>query len=126
MKGSILLSLIFVLIPSAKANDHSFESWNKKQFENYPFECVEDGATPEYTRCYAEKLNKYDWELRKELNNDELWNKWRDVRGKVCYHYKNKHFGQGTVKPLMTLSCEMRLNTEVKRYCISGEDKRCG
>ena len=25
--------LIFVLIPSAKANDHSFESWNKKQFE---------------------------------------------------------------------------------------------
>mgnify|MGYP000194485196 CR=1 FL=1 len=44
---------------------------NKKQFENYPFECVEDGATPEYTRCYAEKLNKYDWELRKELNDDE-------------------------------------------------------
>ena len=114
------------MIPSAKANDHSFESWNKKQFENYPFECVEDGATPEYTRCYAEKLNKYDWELRKELNDDELWKEWRNVRGKVCYHYKNKHFGQGTIKPLMTLSCEMRLNTEVKRYCLNGEDKKCG
>ena len=104
----------------------NFESWNKKQFENYPFECVEDGATPEYTRCYAEKLNKYDWELRKEFNDDELWKEWRNVRGKVCYHYKNKHFGQGTIKPLMTLSCEMRLNTEVKRYCLNGEDKKCG
>tara|TARA_B100000212_G_scaffold323459_1_gene283562 strand:- start:178 stop:561 length:384 start_codon:yes stop_codon:yes gene_type:complete len=127
MKKIFFVSLFFCLLNiPLEADDHSFEDWNKKQFENYPFECVEDGATPEYTRCYAEKLNKYDWDLRKELNDDELWNNWRDVRGKVCYHYKNKHFGQGTVKPLMTLSCEMRLNTEVKRYCISGEDKRCG
>ena len=44
-----------------KADDHNFESWNDKQFENYPFECVEDGVTGEYTRCYTEKLNKYDW-----------------------------------------------------------------
>tara|TARA_A100001035_G_C27588076_1_gene410701 strand:- start:68 stop:448 length:381 start_codon:yes stop_codon:yes gene_type:complete len=109
-----------------KADDHNFESWNDKQFENYPFECVEDGVTGEYTRCYSEKLNKYDWELRKELNDDKLWNEWRNVRARVCYHYKNKHFGQGTIKPLMTLSCEMRLNTEVKRFCLSGEDKKCG
>ena len=108
------------------ADNHSFESWNNKQFENYPFECVEDGVTGEYTRCFAEKLNKYDWELRQELNDDKLWNEWRDARGKICYHYKNKHFGQGTIKPLMTLSCEMRLNTEVKRFCLSGQDKQCG
>ncbi len=37
-----------------------------------------------------------------------------------------KHFGQGTVKPLMVISCEMRLNTEATRYCINGEDKQCG
>ena len=72
MKCMIITSLLFVFTPFAKADDHSFQSWNEKQFENYPFACVEDGATPEYTRCYAEKLNKYDWELRKELNNDKL------------------------------------------------------
>ena len=126
MKCIIITSLLFVFTPFVKAHDHSFESWNDKQFENYPFECVEDGVTGEYTRCYAEKLNKYDWELRKELNDDKLWNKWRDARGKICYHFKNKHFGTGTVKPLMTLSCEMRLNSEAKRYCINGEDKQCG
>ena len=37
-----------------------------------------------------------------------------------------KHFGQGTVKPLMVISCEIRLNTEATRYCINGEDKQCG
>ena len=126
MKSFFLTSLFFVFIPFIKADDHNFESWNKKQFENNPFECVQDGKTQEYTRCYAEKLNRYDWELRKEFNNDKLWNDWREVRGKVCYHYKNKHFGQGTIKPLMTLSCEMRLNTEVKRFCLSGEDKQFG
>ena len=133
MNNSMTKTLLFVITLSTSmmnqaliADDHSFESWNDKQFKNYPFECVEDGATPEYTRCFAEKLNKYDWKLRKELNDDKLWNQWRDVRGKVCYHYKNKHFGQGTIKPLMTLSCEMRLNTEVKRFCLSGKDKKCG
>ena len=125
-KRIFLTPFLFVFIPFIKADDHNFESWNKKQFENYPFDCVEDGATQEYTRCYAEKLNKYDWKLRKEFNDDKLWKEWRDVRGKVCYHYKNKHFGQGTIKPLITLSCEMRLNTEVKRLCLSGEDKQCG
>ncbi|MBO6972561.1 MAG: hypothetical protein JJ843_01900 [Prochlorococcus marinus CUG1434] len=109
-----------------KADEHNFESWNNKQFENYPFECVEDGSTPEYTRCLAEGLNKMDWELRKELNNDQLWKDWMGARAKICYHFKTKHFGQGTVKPLMIISCEMRLNTEAERFCITGEDKKCG
>ena len=121
-----LLILFIGLTNSTKADDHTFESWNDKQFENYPFECIEDGSTPEYTRCLAEKLNKNDWDLRKKLNDDKLWNEWRDARGKICYHFKNQHFGTGTVKPLMTLSCEMRLNSEAKRYCINGEDKQCG
>ena len=70
MKKIFFVSLFFCLLNiPLEADDHSFEDWNKKQFENYPFECVEDGATPEYTRCYAEKLNKYDWDLRKELND---------------------------------------------------------
>jgi len=53
-------------------------------------------------------------ELKKELNNDKLWKQWRKARVGVCYHYQNKSFGQGTVKPLMTISCQMRLNDEVK------------
>ena len=73
---------------SLKAHDHTFESWNSKQWEDYPFECVEDGVTPEYTRCLAEGLNKMDWELRKELNNDQLWKDWMKARAKICYHFK--------------------------------------
>ena len=111
---------------SLKAHDHTFESWNSKQWEDYPFECVEDGVTPEYIRCFAVGLNKMDWELRKELNNDQLWKNWMKARSKICYHFKTKHFGQGTVKPLMIISCEMRLNTEAERFCITGEDKKCG
>ena len=128
MKVKIFLInfLLIFIQPNIVAHDHTFESWNENQFKNNPFECKETGATPEYTRCLAEKLNKMDWGLREELGDDELWEKWREARGKVCYHYKNKHFGQGTVKPLMTISCEMRLNSEVERYCISGEDKQCG
>ena len=90
------------------------------------FECVEDGVTPEYIRCFAVGLNKMDWELRKELNNDQLWKNWMKARSKICYHFKTKRFGQGTVKPLMIISCEMRLNTEAERFCITGEDKKCG
>ena len=122
-----LVTLFFGLFQiSLKAHNHTFESWNSKQWEDYPFECVEDGVTPEYTRCLAEGLNKMDWELRKELNNDQLWKDWMGARAKICYHFKTKHFGQGTVKPLMIISCEMRLNTEAERFCITGEDKKCG
>ena len=108
------------------SEDQTFESWKESHFENYPFKCVPTGSTPEYTRCASEDLLKSDWELKKELNNDELWEQWRKARGGVCYHYQNKFFGQGTVKPLMTISCEQRLNSEIKRYCITGEDKQCG
>ena len=73
-----------------KADDHSFESWKESYFENYPFECVEDGSTPEYTRCKVERLLKSDWELKKELNDDKLWEKWRKARSEICYYYQNK------------------------------------
>ena len=121
---ALLASLTFPNVVNAE--DQTFEIWKESHFENYPFECVEDGVTPEYTRCAVEKLLKSDWELKKELNNDELWEQWRKARGGICYHYQNKFFGQGTVKPLMTIRCEMRLNSEVERYCITGEDKQCG
>ena len=121
----LFLALLMISFP-ASADNHNFESWKESHFENYPFECVPKGSTPEYTRCASEDLLKSDWELKKELNNDELWEQWRKVRGRVCYHYQNKFFGQGTVKPLMTISCQQRLNSEIKRYCITGEDKQCG
>ena len=124
MKRLLFVPLFFLITLYAKADDHNFKSWNDKQFKDFPFECVEDGVTQEYTRCYAEKLNKYDWELKKELNDDKSWKLWRKARWNICYHYKTRHFGQGTIKPLMTLTCEMRLNSEVKRFCLSVEDKR--
>ena len=126
MKKYIFAFFLFLLPSPILSDVNNFESWKESHFKDYPFKCVPDGSTPEYTRCAAEKLLKEDWELKKELNDDELWKNWRKARAKVCYHFKNKQFGQGTIKPLMTITCEMRLNSEVKRYCINGEDKKCG
>ena len=73
-----------------------------------------------------EDLLKSDWDLKQELKDKKLWTDWRKARSNMCYYYTNKQFGNGTVKTLMQISCEMRLNSEVKRYCITGEDKQCG
>ena len=54
MKCIIITFLLFVFTPFVKARDHSFESWKESHFENYPFECVPTGSTPEYTRCASE------------------------------------------------------------------------
>ena len=124
MKNFFLI-LVMISFPSL-ADNHTFETWKNDQLKNYPFKCVPTGATQEYTRCTAEDLLRQDWDLRKEFKDDELWNDWRKARGQVCYYFQNKRYGQGTVKPLMTLSCQMRLNSEMKRSCITGEDKKCG
>ena len=121
----LLFILLIISLPSS-ADNHNFESWKDSHFKDYPFQCVESGATPEYTRCEVERLLKSDWELRKELNDDKLWEEWRKARSGICYYYQNKFFGQGTVKPLMSIACQQRLNSESKRYCITGEDKQCG
>ena len=68
LKGLLLTLLAALSLPTAViADDQGFENWKESYFENYPFECVEDGATPEYTRCAMEDLLKSDWELKKEL-----------------------------------------------------------
>ena len=59
--------------------------------------------------------------LERELNDDKLWEEWRKARSGICYYYQNKFFGQGTVKPLMSIACQQRLNSESKRYCITGK-----
>ena len=33
-----------------------------------------------------------------------------------------KFFAQGIVVPLMSIACQQRLNSEIKRYCMTGED----
>ena len=57
MKNSITKALLFVItlstsiiVPNVIAEDQDFERWKESHFENYPFECVPTGATPEYTR----------------------------------------------------------------------------
>ena len=127
MKITFLFFCIFMrMTPVVFAEEQDYKSWVNSHFTEYPFECVENGSTPEYTRCEVERLLKSDWELKKDLKNDELWEQWRKARGGICYHYQNKFFGQGTVKPLMSIACQQRLNSEVERYCINGEDKQCG
>ena len=65
----LLLPLIETLaLPSSiNAEKHTFESWGKSHFKNYPFECVPTGSTPEYTSCASEDLLKSDWKLKKRI-----------------------------------------------------------
>ena len=66
MKRLLLPLLAVIALPTPLiANDDSFENWKESYFENYPFECVEDGKTQEYTRCAMESLLKSDWELKR-------------------------------------------------------------
>mgnify|MGYP001167940925 CR=1 FL=1 len=90
------------------------------------YKCKEDGSDNQMAQCLYDKLNKEDEALRTEFNNDELWKKWRDAREGVCHHIKERQFRGGSIRPLMKASCELRLNSEMQKFCLNGEDKTCG
>ena len=88
--------------------------------------CKEDGSMHEMAQCLYDKLNKEDEALRTEFNNDELWKKWIDAREGVCNHIKERQFRAGSIRPVMKATCELRLNSEMQKFCVTAKDKECG
>ncbi len=117
MKRLLLPLLAAVALPSAvNADDPNVIT----------IKCNEYGSMHEMAQCLYDELNKEDEALRTEFNNDELWKSWMKARRGVCHHIKEKQFRGGSIRPLMKASCELRLNGEMQKFCLDGEDKTCG
>ena len=117
MKRLLLPLLVAVALPSAvNADDPNVIT----------IKCNEYGSMHEMAQCLYDELYKEDEVLRTEFNNDELWKSWMKARRGVCHHIKERQFRGGSIRPLMKASCELRLNREMQKFCLDGEDKTCG
>ena len=88
--------------------------------------CNEYGSMHEMAQCLYDELNKEDEALRTEFNNDELWKLWLKARRGVCNHIKERQFRAGSIRPVMKATCELRLNSEMQKFCVTAKDKECG
>ena len=123
---SIFFLFIFTNIGMPlKTNELSLEEEIKEAFENYPFKCNPEGSTPEIAACMWIELIKSDRALKKELNNPELFKEWTKSRNQICNHFQDKMYSGGTIRQITRPSCAIRVNSEIQKYCITG-DPSCG
>ena len=108
-----------------QANEISLEEEIKEAFENYPFKCNPEGSTPEMAACIWIDLIKSDRALRRELDDLDTFKGWVKFRDKVCNHFQNKLYANGTIKQMTRPGCAIRVNSEIQKYCITG-DPSCG
>lgn len=125
----LFLSIIpFLLINNylpSYSNELTLEEEIEEAFENYPFKCNPEGSTPEIAACTWIELIKSDRALKKELENEELFNEWKHSRNKVCNHFQDKMYSGGTIRQITRPGCSIRVNKEIQKYCITG-DPSCG
>ena len=107
------------------SNELSLEEEIKDAFKDYPFKCNPEGSTPEIAACTWIELIKSDRALKKELNDKTLFNEWTKSRNKVCNHFQDKMYSGGTIRQITRPACAIRVNSEVQKYCITG-DPTCG
>tara|TARA_B100000214_G_C23850810_1_gene573283 strand:- start:479 stop:832 length:354 start_codon:yes stop_codon:yes gene_type:complete len=114
----LLLTLIaaFIFPIGVNADDPNFIN----------IKCKEDGTMNQMAQCLYDQLSKEDRALRKEFNNDELWKLWLKARRGVCNHIKERQFREGSIRPVMKATCELRLNSEMQKFCVTAKDKECG
>ena len=106
-------------------NELSLEDEIKEAFEDYPFECNQEGSTPEIAACVWIDLIKSDRALRKEINNPRLYKEWISVRNKMCNFFQDKLYAGGTISQITRPGCALRVNDEIQKYCLTG-DPTCG
>ena len=114
----LLLTLIaaFIFPIGVNADDPNFIN----------IKCKEDGTMNQMAQCFYDQLSKEDRALRKEFNNAELWKLWLKARRGVCNHIKERQFRAGSIRPVMKATCELRLNSEMQKFCVTAKDKECG
>ena len=86
-----------------------------------------DSALSQYEMniCSSRSLYQNDLKLKEEINNDGVFEKWSTGREAICQFYSGKQFEGGSIRPMMQNGCNLRLNSEAKRFCLTG-DPQCG
>tara|TARA_B100000886_G_scaffold199716_1_gene137722 strand:+ start:508 stop:894 length:387 start_codon:yes stop_codon:yes gene_type:complete len=128
MKLILLLSSFFFIATtslSLYADEDTLEEEITKAFENYPFKCNPEGSTPEIAACAWIDLIKSDRDLREELNDRHLYEKWITARNEICNFFQDKLYAGGTIRQITRPGCALRVNNEVQKYCLTG-DPTCG
>ena len=75
--------------------------------------------------CSNRSLYKNDLKLKEEIGDSEVYRKWKIGREAICQYYSGKQFEGGSIRPMMQSGCNLRLNSEAKRFCLTG-DPQCG
>lgn len=87
--------------------------------------CNSANTQYEMNICSSRNLYKNDSDLKKEIGNEVIFQKWVIGREAICEYYSGKYFDVGSIRPMMQNGCNIRLNSEAKRFCLTG-DPQCG
>ena len=87
--------------------------------------CNSANTQYEMNICSSRNLYKNDCDLKKEIGNEVIFQKWVIGREAICEYYSGKYFEGGSIRPMMQNGCNIRLNSEAKRFCLTG-DPQCG
>ncbi len=87
--------------------------------------CNSANTQYEMNICSSRNLYKNDSDLKKEIGNEVIFQKWVIGREAICEYYSGKYFDGGSIRPMMQNGCNIRLNSEAKRFCLTG-DPQCG
>ena len=86
-----------------------------------------DSAITQYEMniCSSRSLYKNDLKLKQEIEDNVVFEKWISGREAICKYYSGKQFNGGSIRPMMQNGCNLRLNSEAKRFCLTS-DPQCG
>ena len=86
-----------------------------------------DSAMTQYAMniCSSRSLYKNDLKLKQEIEDNVVFEKWISGREAICKYYSGKQFNGGSIRPMMQNGCNLRLNSEAKRFCLTS-DPQCG
>ena len=87
--------------------------------------CISANTQYEMNICSSRNLYKNDSDLKKEIGNEVIFQKWVIGREAICEYYSGKYFDGGSIRSMMQNGCNIRLNSEAKRFCLTG-DPQCG
>ena len=87
--------------------------------------CNSANTQYEMNICSSRNLYKNDSDFKKEIGNEVILQKWVIGREAICEYYSGKYFEGGSIRPMMQNGCNIRLNSEAKRFCLTG-DPQCG
>lgn len=86
-----------------------------------------DSAITQYEMniCSSRSLYKNDLKLKQDIEDNVVFQKWISGREAICKYYSGKQFNGGSIRPMMQNGCNLRLNSEAKRFCLTS-DPQCG